>query len=195
MALQRVKPFVRPRPTEEQYPTPATIAADMLFTAHAQGDISGLDVADLGCGTGILGIGAALLGAKRVIGVDKDGAALEMARENAALLEVEISLLQGDVSELEERVGTVVMNPPFGSQRRHADLPFLEKAMEIADVSYSLHNANTEEFLLHLVSRTGRRAEVLKRYKFEIPHTFAFHNKEKVDVEVLLLRIWKQGEM
>jgi putative methylase len=194
IALQRVKPFAAPNPTDEQYPTPASIAADVMFLAYSQGDINGLKVADLGCGTGMLGIAAALLGAREVVGLDKDQAALDLAKENARAMGVEVRLCEGDVSELLENVDTVVMNPPFGSQRKHADLPFLEKAMEIAEVSYSLHNASTQDFLLKLVSSAGRRGEILKRYKLEIPHTFAFHKKTKQDVEVLLLRIQKHGE-
>jgi putative methylase len=194
IALQRVKPFTAPNPTDEQYPTPASIAADVMFLAYSQGDIAGLKVADLGCGTGMLGIAAALLGAREVVGLDKDQAALDLAKENARVMGVEVRLCKGDVSEILENVDTVVMNPPFGSQKKHADLPFLEKAMEIAEVSYSLHNASTQDFLLKLVTSAGRRGEVLKRYKLEIPHTFAFHKKAKQDVEVLLLRIQKHGE-
>lgn len=194
IALQRVKPFASPNPTDEQYPTPANIAADMVFLAYSQGDISGLKVGDLGCGTGMLAIAAALLGAREVVGLDKDQLALDLASENALMAGVEIRLCKGDVSEFQEKVDTVVMNPPFGSQRRHADLPFLEKAMKSALVSYSLHNANTQDFLIEHISSAGRKAEVLKRYKLEIPHTFAFHKKAKQDVEVLLLRIQSNGE-
>lgn len=194
MALQRVKPFEAPNPTDEQYPTPASIAADMTFLAYSQGDIAGLRVADLGCGTGMLGIAAALLGAREVIGLDQDQAALDLAKENATRVGVEICLVRGDVSDFQEKVDTVVMNPPFGSQRRHADRPFLEKAMKLSEVSYSLHNAITQDFLLELVSSAGMMGEVLKRYKLEIPHTFAFHKKAKRDVEVLLLRIQTHGE-
>lgn len=194
IALQRVRPFDSPSPTDEQYPTPAGIAADMVFLAYSQGHIAGLKVADLGCGTGMLGIAAALLGAREVVGVDKDEKALRLAKENASSAGVEMRLVQGDVRELDEKVDTVVMNPPFGSQRKHADRPFLEKAMQVSSTSYSLHNAMTQDFLLELVSSTGRSAEVLKRYKLEIPHTFAFHKKAKWDVEVLLLRIQIRGD-
>jgi putative methylase len=194
IALQRLKPFAAPKPNDEQYPTPANIAADMIFLAFSQGDIAGLKVADLGCGTGILGIAAALLGAREVIGLDKDPSALDLARENAEMLGARLRLHQADVGGFDERVDTVVMNPPFGSQRKHADRPFLEKAMEVAEVSYSLHNASTQDFLLKLISSAGRTAELLKRYKLEIPHTFAFHKKAKQDVEVVLLRIHKHGE-
>jgi len=48
-------------------------SACLLHTADSQfGDISGCTVADLGCGCGILSIGAALLGASYVLGVDLD---------------------------------------------------------------------------------------------------------------------------
>ena len=44
----------------------------MLYHALMKGDIEGKTVCDLGCGTGVLAIGAALLGADRVKGVDSD---------------------------------------------------------------------------------------------------------------------------
>ena len=70
----------------EQYPTPAEIAADVLWTAHMQGDITGKSVADLGCGNGILGCGALLLGAKHVAFVDADRKVLGIAKENVKIL-------------------------------------------------------------------------------------------------------------
>ena len=189
IALQRVEPFQGPSSNLEQYSTPASIAADMLFIAYSAGDIQGLSVVDLGCGTGILAIGAALLGASQVVGVDKDPAALRQAEQNIERSGVEVHLLRAEVQQLDLKADTVIMNPPFGAQNRHADRPFLEKAMQVAPVVYSLGNANTEEFLLKLVSSLGGQGGTQKRYKFEIPHTFAFHKKAKKDVEVVLLRI------
>ena len=46
-------------------------------------DVKGKTVIDYGCGSGILGIAAALLGARRVIGVDTDPQALQATQENA----------------------------------------------------------------------------------------------------------------
>jgi ribosomal protein L11 methyltransferase len=43
----------------------------------------GLDVLDLGCGSGILAIGAALLGARKILAVDIDPIAVEVTEENA----------------------------------------------------------------------------------------------------------------
>ena len=189
MSLQKVKPFDRPKADLEQYVTPATIAADMLFSAYVQGDIADRTVLDLGCGTGMLAIGAWLLGAKEVVGVDIDDAALQVAEQNSRDIGADVRLLHMNASDFHEKVDTVVMNPPFGAQRRHADRPFLEKALESATIVYSLHLAETQEFVERLIRSNGAIGEVQKRYKFEIPHTFAFHKKAKKDVEVILFRV------
>jgi ribosomal protein L11 methyltransferase len=55
-----------------------------------QAELKGKFVIDYGCGSGILAIAAALLGAERVIGVDTDPQALEATRENARRNGVEI---------------------------------------------------------------------------------------------------------
>lgn len=46
-------------------------------------DLTGKQVIDYGCGSGILGLAALLLGAGHVVGVDTDPQALEASRENA----------------------------------------------------------------------------------------------------------------
>ena len=62
-----------------------------------QADLKGKYVIDYGCGSGILAIAAALLGAEQVIGVDTDPQALEATRANAARNGVEIeAYLPGD---------------------------------------------------------------------------------------------------
>jgi ribosomal protein L11 methyltransferase len=54
--------------------------------------LPGMDVIDLGCGSGILAIAAAKLGAGRVFGVDIDPQAVPIARENVLLNNVESSV-------------------------------------------------------------------------------------------------------
>lgn len=194
MLLQTIPPFDRPKASLEQYSTPSIIASDVVFMAYAEGDIADRVVADLGCGTGILAIGASKLGAKRVIGVDLDENALTQAEANAKFIGVEIDFFNLDVSEFEEKVDTVIMNPPFGSQKRNADRPFLDTAMTVADAVYSIHMSDTVDFLAKYVSDRGFYVDYQKRYKFEIPHMFSFHTKAKKCFDVSLLCLRRMGD-
>ena len=56
-----------------------------------QADLKDKTVIDYGCGSGILAIAAALLGAKKVIGVDTDPQALEATQANAERNNVQIA--------------------------------------------------------------------------------------------------------
>lgn len=56
----------------------------LCMNAMLKQDLTGVSVLDYGCGTGILGLGALLLGASSAVGVDCDISALLLARANAA---------------------------------------------------------------------------------------------------------------
>jgi len=188
MALQRLRPLTSRSPRLEQYPTPANIAADMLWEALSAGDIEGKDVIDLGCGNGILGIGAMLLGAHHAVGIDIDPEAVRTAQQAAADAGASVEFFEADVSTAKGSFDTALMNPPFGAQTRHADRPFIEKAIQVAHRTYSLHNDGTEGFVEKLVSSLGGTSLPVKRYKFEIPYAFEFHKKATESVSVVLLR-------
>lgn len=121
MRLQKVQGFRSPVADLEQYMTPAPLAARLLHEAALAGDISGMKVVDIGCGTGMLSIGAALLGAT-VIGVDIDEVVLKTARKNAELFGVDIEWIRMRIDDTAAclTADTVVMNPPFGAQKEHA---------------------------------------------------------------------------
>lgn len=186
--LQKLRPLSARSEKLEQYQTPADIAADILWEAFGAGDIEGKDVMDLGCGNGIFAIGAMLLGAHHAVGIDVDPGAVETAEANAADAGVDIEFFEADVSSAKGSFDTVVMNPPFGAQTRHADRPFIEKAFELAPRGYSLHNEGTEDFVAKLAKALGGRSVPVKRYKFEIPYAFEFHRKATETVSVVLLR-------
>ena len=57
-------------------------------------------VLDLGCGSGILAIGATLVGSPDVYAIDIDPLAVEVAKENFKLNSVEVRAEVGDVTEL-----------------------------------------------------------------------------------------------
>ncbi|MCL2334356.1 MAG: methyltransferase domain-containing protein, partial [Candidatus Methanoplasma sp.] len=100
--LEKVPRFEDPDPSLEQYLTPASIAADVLFNAYANGDIRGLKVMDLGCGTGMLSFGSWLLGAGSVVGFDTSRKALDLAISHASSVNADISFKLSDVNDVNE---------------------------------------------------------------------------------------------
>ena len=69
----------------------------------------GMTVVDYGCGSGILGIAAALLGAERVLGVDNDPQALIASRNNAegnGIDQARMTLLESGDARLSQWKGT-----------------------------------------------------------------------------------------
>ena len=189
MALQRIRGFEDPDPSLEQYMTPATMASEILFDAYRAGDVDGMKVVDLGCGTGMFSIGAALLDAGMTIGFDVSEKALETARLNAEMLGADVSFVRSDILDVEEGADTIFMNPPFGCQSRNADRPFLDRAMALSECVYSIHMAETLDFVKGYCERKGRRMASYKIYKYEIPHVFAFHTKTKKTIDVAVVNI------
>ncbi|MGN0138117.1 MAG: METTL5 family protein [Candidatus Methanomethylophilaceae archaeon] len=187
--LQSVRNFEDPDPALEQYMTPATMAADILFEAYRSGDVEGMKVLDLGCGTGMFSIGAWMLGAGMVRGYDISDSALSVARRNASDMGADVEFLKSRIEDVDEGADTVFMNPPFGCQNRNADRPFLKKAMEISECVYSIHMADTVDFVREFCEAEGRSVVSSKIYKYEIPHTFSFHTKTKKTVDVAVVNI------
>lgn len=79
MAIEGFPTHPNPKVHLEQYSTPASIAADLLWNAFALGDITNRSVIDLGCGTGILGFSALFLGASTVTSIDIDDSSIATA--------------------------------------------------------------------------------------------------------------------
>jgi len=187
--LQKVKDFRSPDPSLEQYMTPAPVAADILFTAYSEGDINGMDIIDLGCGTGMFSVGSYMLGASDVYGFDISETAVAVAKENAKAFGAAVNFRVCDISDVEQRGDTAIMNPPFGCQSRNADRPFLDKAMGLCDTVYSVHRGTTADFLNDYVSAAGREICFRRSYKLNIRHTFTFHSKAEHNIDIIMLII------
>lgn len=186
IVLEQVQVFESPSSELEQYSTPAPIAARLLHIAFLHGDVAGVRVVDLGCGTGILALGAALLGGV-VTGVDSDKRALAIARRNAKALDVDVVWRARSIESFEGSFDTVVMNPPFGAQKRRSDRPFLLKAVSLGNVVYLLHNSVVNGF----VRRFLKPHRVTDAIPVELPiaHTFKFHKDEVRYVDAIIYRI------
>jgi putative methylase len=196
MTLQQISPHKSPKVHLEQYTTPADIAADILWNAYSLGDIEDKKVVDLGCGTGIFAIGAALLGASEVIGVDVDPDSIEIAKLQASKIGVDniIEFIWEDIQNFTQNADTVIQNPPFGAQKtgtKNADRIFMKKAIEIAPVVYSFHIKETEEFVEKFFNSLNGQVAHKFYYSFPIPRIYHFHEKEKININVVVLRIEK----
>ena len=183
----------------EQYTTPPHIAASILtYIQTYYGDIEGKRVTDLGCGCGVLSIGCALLGATQVIGVDIDKCSIDVMIENVKAMELEgvVATKQADITNLNasdipvEHVDVVIMNPPFGTKLNNGiDRVFIEKALKIVPVVYSLHKSTTRDYWVQKVSKDlSCTVSPLMSVLFNIDSQFKFHRKESKDIEVDLLK-------
>ena len=187
--LQGVEDYRNPKASLEQYLTPASIASDILFLAYSLGDIEDKILADFGAGTGIFTIGSCILDARKIFSVETDSEAIEVLKYNLGKYKCSAEIMNMRIEEFNFKVDTVVQNPPFGAQNRHADLPFLEKSMQVANVIYTLHNANTAKFIESKILKMGGEITHRKFYNFSIPHMYKFHRKEEVKRRVVLYRI------
>jgi len=187
--LGKLKILQNPKLGLEQYPISAEVAAELLYVAGFEHrDLQG-KIIDLGTGTGRLAIGAAIMGSQKVVGVDIDKKAIALARENARATGVQVEWVVSDVAEVVGRYDTVIMNPPYGTRSPHLDVRFLERAFELAPVSYSIHKSSTREYLNGVIAKKNRRVDAMRNMTLNIPHLFPFHHKKWNNVEVDLYRI------
>jgi putative methylase len=187
--LGRLKILEKPNLKLEQYPVSSEAASELLYMAGFEHkDLDGR-VIDLGTGTGRLAIGAALMGAEAVVGVDVDAQALALAKENAETAEVRVEWVESEIEKVSGRFDTVMMNPPYGTRTSHADTEFLKKAIELAPVAYSIHKSSTRDFLLQFMTKLDAQVDQVRSMRMAIPHLFEFHEKKRSMVEVDLYRI------
>lgn len=197
-ALSGLKPLEEPDRELEQYRTPPAIAADVLHRMRLNREVQG-NVVDLGCGNGVFAIGAALLGAD-ASGIDVDGDAVHIARDNLAKVQEDADIegsaafVEADARDLEMEADAVVTNPPFGLQKKDMNRAFLGAAFDTAPVVYALmHRSrdNAEEtraFLERFAADNGFETAVLTTYDFPLPRRFDHHEKEKKYIKVDLYR-------
>jgi putative methylase len=184
-SLESVEPFTVADAVREQVITPTEAAVELLEAALARDDLIGRTVVDLGAGTGRLSIGAALLGAASVTAVESDPQAIAVARRNVDRAGVDVELIQAEVEAFARPLDVVLMNPPFGAQRRHADRPFWEAAFRCARRrTYAFALAASRTFIARsCVERAVPIAET-RPIRWTLPATFRHHRKPRVELAV-----------
>ena len=179
--------FYQPKPELEQYATPVDIVLEIVKNAKSLGHLSA-KVADLGCGTGRLAIGAAITGAN-VTGFEIDDDALKIARDYSKKENLDIKWRNLAIENIEENFETILMNPPFGSQRPGADRSFLKKALEIATNIWTIHLAGTRDFVEDFVKQNSGNIISAYEFDFKIKRSMDFHTKDIKKEKAILYHI------
>ncbi|MFQ5887404.1 MAG: METTL5 family protein, partial [Candidatus Hydrothermarchaeales archaeon] len=94
-----------------------------------------------------------------------------------------------DIADVKGECDTVVQNPPFGVQRDKADRIFLEKALEVGEVIYSMHKMETQEFIKGYVQKLNGKIAEIMTIDFILPYSYGFHRKRAVKTKVDIYRI------
>lgn len=187
---QHIQSFSNPKAELEQYQTPPRVAANLLHFAHSRGSIESKHIVDVCAGTGILGLGAALLGGEVTL-IDIDPEATNLISSNAEGLNVDVNVLTGDIFSLnlETKFDTALINPPFGIQQQlHRDLDFIEKVAEIVGEIYSIHDgspANIEQ-LPQLLEQIGVEPQGYYLDEFPLDQVYYWH-KSKTKLHTVMV--------
>lgn len=191
--LSRLQSFENPSYRLEQYPTDSEIAAEVLWFADQLRDIENKKIADLGCGTGVLGIGCLLFNPEHVYFVDIDERALKKLRNNLQLMELDnYEIINSDITKFDKKVDVVIQNPPFGVKSEHADKLFLEKAFQISDVIYSFHKLTSEKFINAISKDNNFKITHFFKFEFPLKQTMSFHTSKIKKIEVGCWRLEKK---
>lgn len=113
--------------------------------------VKGNVVFDIGCGSGILSVGAALLGAKKVYGLDIESAALEHSRENAKLNRIDHKILftkELRKNWISKAPLVIAMNMIWSEQESAWGSLGLLHGKEASIVTSGLLSSQREEYLL-----------------------------------------------
>ncbi len=181
MMIDSLPAFKSPKLDLEQYATPGDIVATVVWDAYMRGLVAGKRVADLGCGTGRFSYAIKMLGGQPIC--------VELDLEALPTMEG-IDNVICDVGSICIRyVDLVVMNPPFGVWRRGADIVFLEAALTISNVVYTIHKLSTLDFVVRYLDNLGAKAHILDTAYVPLPPTYKHHRKRVHRVEVAVLRV------
>lgn len=190
--LSKLKVFDNPKKSLEQYPTDPYIAANVLWEADMLGFVKGKRIVDLGAGTGILGIGALLLGASNVVFVEIDLSVVSILKSNIKKVDLEFelgnhSIIHSDVHKpgiFDRTFDLSILNPPFGTNDSGADIAFLELAFKLSGVVLSFHKTSTTNKIISVAKSKGFKVIRRNDFRYPLKNTMVQHTKNVEFIEV-----------
>ncbi|KAM3724410.1 rRNA N6-adenosine-methyltransferase metl-5 [Dirofilaria immitis] len=194
--LSQIETFQNLKVQLEQYSTSVELAEAILNTVSEEGCIDGCNVADLGCGPGILLLGAVKLGASYGLGVEIDEEAISICQSNIERCNLENSVdvicldVTKNITALKPIFDTVIMNPPFGTKNNAGiDLHFVKAGLSILKKNgklFSLHKSSTRQYITKFIAHKlpGINGECIAELRWNLPATYTYHRRKSVDIEV-----------
>ncbi|MCL4361940.1 methyltransferase [Candidatus Parvarchaeota archaeon] len=168
----------------EQYSTDIDTAYQFINFVDYNISITGKNVADLGCGNGILGISAALLGAAEVDLYDIDENAVYSAKQNIEKLHINnAKSIRMDIFDVDKKYEIVISNPPFGFQSNFSLSAFIKKINSLADNLFFIYKDNLE--IRKIADSNGFLIHKIEDIKLE--RTLPFHKKSYYSLPVVIV--------
>ena len=192
--LSKLQEISSPNLNLEQYQTEGEIAARWLFDIQSFDDLKpGCRVVDLGCGNGILGIGAVLMGAGSAILVDSDEKSCEVSTRNVESLGISdsVKIVNSKIGEKDIEIreaDIVVSNPPWGTQKRASDRPFLEEIISIGTIAHLMHSSQATH-IRNFFNEFGWSSEEYGDLDFALPATYGHHSRMRGRTRASLWRV------
>jgi|TARA_Y100000994_G_scaffold245629_1_gene247545 predicted RNA methylase len=192
--LSKLQEISSPNLNLEQYQTEGEIAARWLFDIQSFDDLKpGCRVVDLGCGNGILGIGAVLMGAGSAILVDSDEKSCEVSTRNVESLGISdsVKIVNSKIGEKDIEIreaDIVVSNPPWGTQKKASDRPFLEEIISIGTIAHLMHSSQATH-IRNFFNEFGWSSEEYGDLDFALPATYGHHSRMRGRTRASLWRI------
>jgi len=173
------------------------LAVEILSEMERVGALKECSLVDLGCGCGVLMIGARAMGCRFCLGIDVDPDALTISQRNIATSELgEMDILLADVRHplpVSAHFDTVLMNPPFGTKNNWGiDLEFVRRGLSLLQPGgqlFSLHKTTTRSHILAQKQKLDvEDIRVMAELIWPLTATYRGHKKDNVDIRVDLIR-------
>uniref|UniRef100_A0A0N5AJ46 MTS domain-containing protein n=1 Tax=Syphacia muris TaxID=451379 RepID=A0A0N5AJ46_9BILA len=196
--LSDLQTFQRSKLSLEQYATSPELAVAILDLVNDDGCLEDCTLADLGCGCGVLMLGAATYGTSYCLGLEIDDDALNICRQNIVNTQLEetVDVVKIDVTKNIQAIGmtrfdTVITNPPFGTKNNSGiDIQFVLAGLSLlreGGCLYSLHKSSTKNFILKTAKKWNNvEASCIAELNWDLPATYKHHKMPSFDIAVCL---------
>uniref|UniRef100_A0AC35U362 MTS domain-containing protein n=1 Tax=Rhabditophanes sp. KR3021 TaxID=114890 RepID=A0AC35U362_9BILA len=204
--LSELEGFGSPKINLEQYTTSASLCTDIILSINDLVGIRGKDIADLGCGPGMLLYSGCVFDPKSARGFEIDTDAVNACNRNREICEIDedldFQIIQTDVFDdtvMEphyEQYDIVISNPPFGTKENAGiDMDFVDVGIHLLKPGgslFSLHKSSTRSHVLKKGNGiAGVRATCIAQLNWNLDKTYGFHKHASKDIAVDLIRFEK----